>query len=214
MKSFIVSGTDTNIGKTVLSALLMSALPEYYYWKPIQSGTEDGTDSQTILELSECSSERILPEAYVFSQPLSPHLAARLDGMKVDEKHLTLPDKSPLIIEGAGGLMVPLTDDILFIDQFKVWNLPVLLACRSSLGTINHTLLSLEALRKRGIPILGCVLIGEVNEENEKAIEKFGNVKMIGRIPKLETLDKNVLLEVFEEHFQPLKNILKIHPTL
>ncbi|HEY3874746.1 MAG TPA: AAA family ATPase, partial [Candidatus Kapabacteria bacterium] len=125
---------------------------------------------------------------------------------------LQLPNVSPLIIEGAGGLMVPLTNDLLFVDQFKVWNLPVLLACRSSLGTINHTLLSIEALRKRDIPILGCVLIGDINLENERAIEMFGNVRSVGRIPKLETQNKNVFRNVFEEHFQSLKNILQIDP--
>ncbi len=208
MKSIIISGTDTGVGKTMLSSLLMASLPEYVYWKPVQSGTVDGTDSQTVLSLSECSPERILPEAYVFSQPFSPHLASRLDGTVVDPTRLSLPRSSDLIIEGAGGLLVPLTDDLLFIDQFKTWNVPVLLACRSILGTINHTLLSIEALRSRDIPLLGCILIGEPNPENEKAIERFSNAKIIGRIPPITSFSAESLRSTFNQHLIFLKSLL------
>src|SRR5580704_12177241 len=130
MKSIIISGTDTGVGKTMLSAMLMASLPEYSYWKPIQSGTIDGTDRETVQSLSGCSPERIIPEAYTFSQPLSPHLAASIDGKTIEKEKLCLPNIQPLIIEGAGGLLVPLTNDILFIDMFKSWDLPILLACR------------------------------------------------------------------------------------
>jgi dethiobiotin synthetase len=209
MKSIIISGTDTGVGKTMLSALLMASLPEYFYWKPVQSGMSDGTDSQTVLSFSGCSQERIIPEVYIFSQPLSPHLASRLDGTTVDSSKLSLPRLSNLIIEGAGGLLVPLTDDLFFIDHFKTWNVPVLLACRSTLGTINHTLLSLEALRKREIPIVGCVLIGEVNSENEKAIEQFGNVKIVGRIPQISSFSSSIFRSIFNEQFTLLRSILE-----
>jgi dethiobiotin synthetase len=208
MRSIIISGTDTGVGKTLLSALLMASLPEYSYWKPIQSGTADGTDSKTVQSLSGCAAERILPEAYIFSQPLSPHLAARIDGKAVEPEKLLVPNIKPLIIEGAGGLMVPLTNDLLFIDIFKTWNLPVLLACRSSLGTINHTLLSIEALRWRDIPLLGCVLIGEPNPENEKAIEYYGEAKVLGRIPPITSFTADVLRETFHQHLILLKSIL------
>jgi dethiobiotin synthetase len=208
MKSIIISGTDTNVGKTVLSALLMSAMPEYSYWKPVQSGVVDGTDSQTVLSLSGCSTDRIIPESYIFSQPFSPHLASRLDGTVVDPSKLFLPRSSNLIIEGAGGLLVPLTDDLLFIDHFKSWNAPVLLACRSGLGTINHTLLSIEALRRREIPLLGCVLIGEPNPENEKAIERFSDAKVLGRIPPITSFTPDELRRTFDQHLILLKSIL------
>ena len=197
MKSFIVSGTDTGIGKTLLCSVLMAGMPEYHYWKPIQSGREDGLDSETVRIRSGCASERIIPERYLLSEPLSPHAAAEIDGVRIEREKLALPDVSPLIIEGAGGLMVPLNDDTLYIDMFQSWNLPVLLACRSSLGTINHTLLSLEALRKRDIPILGCVLIGERNRSNEKAIGYYGKVP-VAHIPILASFDPDTLRGVFD----------------
>jgi dethiobiotin synthetase len=208
MKNIIISGTDTGIGKSLLSAILMSALPEYFYWKPIQSGVEDGTDSETVRKLSGCLPERILPEAYIFSQPLSPHRAAEIDGVEIRYGKLRLPDCTPLIIEGAGGLLVPLTDDLLFADIFKSWELPVLLACRSGLGTINHTLLSIEALRSRKIPLLGCVLIGEPNPSNEQAIEHYGNAPVVGRIPLLSSFTPEILRSVYRDNFQSLNAIL------
>jgi dethiobiotin synthetase len=158
--------------------------------------------------LSGCASERILPEAYIFSQPLSPHLAASIDGKIVDPEKLQLPNSSPLIVEGAGGLLVPLTGNLLSIDMFKSWNLPVLLACRSGLGTINHTLLSIEALRRREIPLLGCILIGEINPENEKAIEYYGQARVLGRIPPITSFTTDTLRETFNQHLITLKSIL------
>jgi dethiobiotin synthetase len=208
MKSIIISGTDTGVGKTMLSAMLMASLSEYYYWKPIQSGTVDGTDSETVRALSGCAQERILAEAYVFSQPLSPHLAASIDGKTIEPEQLRFPTSKPLIIEGAGGLLVPLTENILFIDMFKRWNLPVLLACRSGLGTINHTLLSIEALRNRDIPLLGCVLIGAINPENEKAIELYGKTKVLGRIPIITSFTVETLRSTFNQYLILLKSIL------
>jgi len=208
MKSIIISGTDTGIGKTLLSAILMSAMPEYFYWKPIQSGIEDGTDSETVRKLSDCLPERILPEAYIFSQPLSPHRASEINGVIIEKDKLRLPTNSPLIIEGAGGLLVPLTTDLLYIDIFKSWNLAILLACRSSLGTINHTLLSIEAIRKREIPLLGCVLIGELNPSNEQAIEHYGNAPVVGRIPLLPSFTPDILRSVYRDNFQSLNAIL------
>ncbi|HZK76714.1 MAG TPA: dethiobiotin synthase [Candidatus Kapabacteria bacterium] len=209
MRSLIVSGTDTGIGKTLLSATLMAALPEYTYWKPIQSGLVDGKDSETVLRLSGCLPNRILPETYLFSQPLSPHAAAAIDGKKIEKEKLQLPNCSSLIIEGAGGLLVPLTEDLLYIDIFKLWELPVLLACRSGLGTINHTLLSIEALRTRDIPILGCVLIGEINPSNENAIEHYGNVAVLGAIPPIFSFESSELVSLFKTRLPKLEQILQ-----
>lgn len=208
MQNFIVSGTDTGIGKTLLSAMLMAAMPEYYYWKPIQSGIVDGTDSDTVQRLSGCALERILPEAYVFTQPLSPHAASVIDGVTIEKEKLRPPKVSPLIIEGAGGLLVPLTEELLLIDMFRSWNLPVLLACRSGLGTINHTLLSIEALRRRDIPVLGCVLIGEINPSNEKAVEQYGNVAVLGNIPPLASFESAILINTVKDQLSGLTKIL------
>jgi dethiobiotin synthetase len=208
LKSFIVSGTDTGIGKTLLSAMLMAGLPDYYYWKPIQSGMIDGKDSETVQRLSSCSTTRILPEAYLFSEPLSPHAAAAIDGVRIEKERLNLPDVFPLLIEGAGGLLVPLTEDLLYIEQFKSWDLPVLLACRSGLGTINHTLLSIEALRARAIPILGCILIGETNLSNKSAIEHYGNVAVLGAIPPIRSFESLELVNLFQTQLFELKRIL------
>ncbi len=208
MRSFIVSGTDTGIGKTLLCGILMASLPEYSYWKPIQSGMDDGADSETVARLSGCSKERILPEAYFFSQPLSPHLASAIDGIPIEEEKLVLPRSESLIVEGAGGLLVPLTDRLLYIDIFKKWKLPVLLACRSTLGTINHSLLSIEALRKRGIPVLGCVLINQRNPPNEQAIAHYGNVPILGHIPILHSFEPDNLVTVYNNHLSSIRSIL------
>jgi dethiobiotin synthetase len=202
---YIIAGTDTNIGKTILSALLMASVDGLSYWKPIQSGLQEETDTEVVRRVSECSEDRIIPEGYRLTQPLSPHLSARLDGVAIDAEKLIVPDRSPLIIEMAGGLMVPLTDTMLQIELMKRWNLPVILATRSSLGTINHTLLSLEAMRSRRIAIAGVVVIGEENAENEKAIEKIGHIGLIGRIRPIGQLSRSSLRAEFAEQFTNLE---------
>ncbi len=181
----------------------MSAMPEAIYWKPVQAGTQEETDTETVARLSECAQERILPEAYRLTQPLSPHLSARLDGIEIQELNLALPATEQfLIVETAGGVLVPLRDDLLQIEMIQQWQLPVLLASRSALGTINHTLLTLQALRSRDIPLLGVVVIGPSNPENERAIEQFGDIPIVGRIPELPALNHALLLATYREHFQ------------
>jgi dethiobiotin synthetase len=199
--SFIIAGTDTNIGKTVLSSLLMAAHEDLVYWKPIQSGLEEETDSQVVQRLSECSGERILAEAYKLQRPLSPHLSARLDGIRIEKEQLSLPQKGNIIVETAGGVLVPINEKTLQIELIKMWSLPVLIAARSSLGTINHTLLTIEALQNRRIEIAGVVMIGEINEENEKAIANYGAVTIIGKIPPMKVLSKETLKEIYQKHF-------------
>ena len=159
--TIVVTGTDTGIGKTVFAAGLAGLL-DGAYWKPVQSGLADETDAQVVARLAGLSPGRILPEAYRLTQPLSPHRAAELDGVSIDLDRLTIPDAGRLlIVEGAGGLMVPLTRERLLIDVFARWRAPVVLCARTALGTINHTLLSIEALRRRDIPLLGVAFIGE-----------------------------------------------------
>jgi len=140
---FIICGTDTDIGKTLISSFFVKGLNSFY-WKPIQSGIESQTDSQTVEKLALASKERIIEEAYVFTKPLSPHWAAEIDQKTINFDKLSLPKvQGSLIVETAGGLMVPITRNFLQIDQIKQWNLPVILVCKSSLGTLNHTLLSI-----------------------------------------------------------------------
>ena len=202
-RQFIVTGTDTEVGKTVFAAALTGALAAYY-WKPVQAGTdEDGNgDKERVAELSGMRSERILPEAYRFASPCSPHLAAQIDGVDIDPARLELPVVGrPLVIEGAGGVLVPLTRSLLFADLFAHWSLPTILVARTALGTINHSLLSIEALRKRGVPILGIAFCGEENPETERIIPEIGNVRRLGRLPVLGRLDRNTLSEAFRQNF-------------
>ena len=202
-RQFIVTGTDTEVGKTVFAAALTGALAAYY-WKPVQAGTdEDGNgDKERVAELSGVQSERILPEAYHLASPCSPHLAAQIDGVDIDPARLELPVVGrPLVIEGAGGVLVPLTRSLLFADLFAHWSLPTILVARTALGTINHSLLSIEALRKRGVPILGIAFCGEENPETERIIPEIGNVRRLGRLPVLGRLDRNTLSEAFRQNF-------------
>lgn len=198
--TIVVTGTDTGIGKTIFAAALAGALGGHY-WKPIQSGLEEASDSQVVAALSGLAPDRILPEAYRLAAPRSPHLAAEMDGVKIDPEKLTPPDLDPLVVEGAGGLLVPVTRDLLYADLFARWGHPVVLVARTGLGTINHSLLSIEALRARRIPILGVAFVGEANEDNEAIIATLGEVKRLGRLPHLEPLDPSALAAAFAAHF-------------
>jgi dethiobiotin synthetase len=206
---FIVTGTDTGIGKTVFSAALAGALGGYY-WKPIQAGLEGETDSDVVRRLSGLPPERILPEAYRLKLPASPHIAAALEGIRI-ERALLLPSVTePLAIEGAGGLLVPLSDDLLQIDQFASWALPVILCARTKLGTINHTLLSLEALAKRAMRVHGIVFIGNPDDDVEATVTRVGSVRSLGRLPIIETLNAARLAEAFRTNFD-LRDFGGIH---
>jgi dethiobiotin synthetase len=198
---FVISGTDTGIGKTVFSAALTHAL-QAYYWKPVQSGLDEETDSETVERLGGVPRARILPEAYRLKMPASPHLSARLENVTIDPALLPPPQMDgPLVIEGAGGLLVPLTDTLLFADIFARWQIPLVLCARTSLGTINHTLLSLEALRLRAIPVQGVVFIGDENRENERVIANVGAVRPLGRLPRLPEMTSVALHQAFAQHF-------------
>jgi dethiobiotin synthetase len=198
----IVTGTDTGIGKTVFAAALAGNLGATY-WKPIQAGLVEETDSQAVLRLSGLSEARVLPEAYRLKTPASPHLAAEIDGISIDPEVLVLPKTDgPLVVEGAGGLLVPLTRDIAYIDVMARWRAPVVLCARTTLGTINHTLLSVEALRARGIPLLGVAFIGEANADSERIIVEMGQVRRLGRLPYLSPLTADALREAFALHFK------------
>ncbi len=201
-KHFVITGTDTDIGKTVVAAMLTQALGATY-WKPLQSGIEGGVDTKAVQKMTGLPSERFLAEKYVFTEPLSPHRAAELDQMEVDVDSLTIPETDQrLIIEGAGGLMVPLTRKNLLINLFKTWQVPVILVARTGLGTINHTLLSLEALWSRKIPVHGIIFVGEKNDDNIKTIHQFSDTKVLGRLPKLDSLNTESLASAFDQNFK------------
>ncbi|WP_400768986.1 dethiobiotin synthase [Methylosinus sporium] len=201
MTRLVVAGTDTNVGKTVFSAALAGALGAYY-WKPVQAGLEGETDTISVARLSGLPEEKLLPEAYRLRTPASPHLAARLDGVAIDVDRLAPPDRAPLVIETAGGLMTPLTEASLTIDLIARWRLPVVLCARTTLGTINHSLLSLEALRRRDIPIIGVAFIGEENEETQRIIAKLSGARALGRLPFVAPLGAETLREAFLAHFR------------
>ena len=198
----IVSGTDTNVGKTVFSAALCAALGADY-WKPVQSGLEDETDSELVARLGRIPAERIHPEQYRLSALASPHYAAALENVSIQALALTPPvTERPLVIEGAGGVLVPLTPNLVFADVFRRWHLPVVLCARTSLGTINHSLLSIQALRARRIPILGVAFVGDSNEDTEGTITRMGDVRRLGRLPWLDPLAPESLARVFAANFE------------
>jgi dethiobiotin synthetase len=192
---FVVSGTDTDVGKTVFCAGL-AAMLSARYWKPVQAGFP--TDSQTVAALA---GVEILPEAYRLKLAASPHQAAEDEGITIDPDSL-VPPEGPVVIEGAGGLMVPLTRQLLFIDVFARWQIPLILCARTRLGTINHTLLSIAAIRARAIPLHGVAFVGDANDESERIITELGEVKRLGRLPVIEPLSPGRLAGVFAKTFE------------
>lgn len=201
---FFITGTDTGVGKTVVSALLCAAL-DAIYWKPIQTGTREGTDRQAVMQMARLSRDRTIPENYRFAAPVSPHLASRRAGVRIELRRIQLPRveaHNGLIIEGAGGVLVPINGTQMMIDLMSHLKLPVLLVSRTSLGTINHTLLSLALLQSARLDIGGVIMVGKENRENRKAIERYGRVEVVGFVPPLRRLDRNSLLKVFGTSFK------------
>jgi len=192
--AFIVTGTDTDVGKTIVSALLTLGLGAAY-WKPIQSGLEPMTDTERVQSLTQLDASHFFPETYRLTQPLSPHASAAIDGVTIELDQIQLPQfsKPHLIVEGAGGLLVPLNDRHFMLDLFYSLKLPVCLVARSGLGTLNHTLLSLRQLRAANIPILGVILNGEKNPSNAAAITYYGNIKILGELEPIVPLSASTL---------------------
>ncbi len=202
MSGFVVTGTDTGIGKTVFAAGL-TAFIGGIYWKPVQAGLEDGSDSDSVRALAGIAPDRHLPEAYRLNTACSPHRAAELDGLAISPDRLDPPVCDlPLIVEGAGGVMVPVTRQICFADLFARWQFPAILVARTSLGTINHSLLSIEALRLRDVPIHGVAFVGDANEDSEATICAMGGVKRLGRLPMLSPLSPGTLSAAFAASFR------------
>jgi dethiobiotin synthetase len=203
-KGFIVTGTDTGIGKTVFSAGLTGALQRRHgaarYWKPVQAGLDEVTDSEAVGALA--PGALVQAEAYRLVTPASPHLAARIDGVTIDPARLALPQgEGPLVVEGAGGALVPLAGRLLYADVFAGWGLPVVVVARTGLGTINHTLLTIEVLRARQVPIAGIAFVGEAHEENEAVIPALSGVARLGRLPVLAQVTASALAAAFDAGF-------------
>lgn len=200
---FFITGTDTNVGKTVLSALLTAAL-DAVYWKPVQSGACEGTDRAAVMRMAGIPASHTRPECYCFDLPVSPHLAARDAGVAIELESIRPPEDlagARLIAEGAGGVFAPLNESATIMDLMLRLGFPAVVAARTSLGTINHTLLTLAALRHAGVCVRGVVMLGEPNLENRRAIEHYGNVPVVGSVPRLELIDRTALIRVFEAHF-------------
>jgi dethiobiotin synthetase len=191
MRVFI-SGTDTNVGKTLISSWL-ALHTGFAYFKPIQTGTIEARDSEEVRRLS-CA--KVYPEIYSYQHPSSPHLAAKLENDAIDIDRIHLPQTDHLIIEGAGGVLVPINDSYLVVDLIQKLGVPVILVARTSLGTINHTLLSLEALRSRGVKVLGVIMNGEAHRENSNAIECYGKTSVLAEFPRLDIVHYDALKHI------------------
>ncbi len=190
MKGIFVTGTDTDVGKTVAAAALVRAL-DADYWKPVQSGTADlpEGDAGTVAALAELTPDRIVPTVFAYRAPLSPDQAAAEEGAVLDLAALRLPLRArPVVVEGAGGLLVPLTATETMADLMARLALPVVVVARSGLGTINHTLLTLEALARRDLPCAGVILMGPPNPRNRDAIIRFGGATILGELPHVSPL--------------------------
>lgn len=196
MTRFVITGTDTGIGKTVFSAALAGATSTRY-WKPVQAGLEEETDSETVARLAHVA---IVPEAYRLVTPASPHLAAEIDGVAIDPDRLT-PPEGALIVEGAGGVLVPVTRTLLYADLFARWQIPVIVCARTSLGTINHSLLTIEALKSRRVPIHGIAFLGDTMPDSETIIPQISGVRRLGRLPRLDPLTPESLAAAFRSNF-------------
>ena len=189
MRGLFVTGTDTGVGKTVLSAALLLRYPEASYWKPIQTGPDDDTT-----EVRRLTGGRVIDAGIRLPDPVSPHLAAQRVEMPIDlDPLVSQVHTTPMIAEGAGGVLVPVNDAQTMADLMTMLGLPVIVAARTTLGTINHTLLTLEALRARKLRIAGVVMIGQCDADNRAAIEHYGRVAVLAEMPRFDPLTRESL---------------------
>ena len=194
MKQYVISGIGTEVGKTVVSAIVSEAL-QATYWKPVQAGELHDTDSHKVERLT--SNVRVLPELFKLNEPLSPHATAEIDGIEMNISSFILPDVATnLVVEGAGGILVPINKNgLLYADVFEKWNLPVIIVSKHYLGSINHSLLTAEVLKNRGITIAGWIFVGDENKTTESIILKTTGIPMITRIPMVDKVTKEFVTE-------------------
>jgi dethiobiotin synthase len=217
-RGIFVTGTDTGVGKTVTCAALLHRyrrLTPLRYWKPIQTGIEQDDDTAEVRRLGGCSEQEILAEGVRLPRPVSPHLAARWSNLSIRLEELTAvlhkqPESARWIVEGAGGALVPINDTALMTDLMRMLAFPVLVVARSSLGTINHTLLTIEALRGRSLRAAGVVMVGDKNRDNRDAIERYGNVPVLGEMPAWKVLDAERLAKWAGTELDPDGCLLKL----
>ena len=203
-KKIFITGTGTGVGKTFVSAVLVAGLSAEY-WKPVQSGIEDSTDTRWIIENTGISEEFFHPETYLLKLAISPHASASAQGINIQLDNFMVPENKKseyMIIEGAGGIMVPLNEKEFMLDLMKKINAPVLLVASSAVGTINHTMLSLIQLRKHGLDVMGVVMNGDKNSINKKAIEHYGNVNVVAEIEWINELYPTIFKNIFRKNFK------------
>ncbi|MFC0185831.1 dethiobiotin synthetase [Pseudarcicella hirudinis] len=198
-KQFIIAGISTEIGKTLISSILVEAL-KADYWKPVQSGGLDFTDTDAVKSNISNSESFFYPETYRLNEPLSPHAAAEIDGIRIDLDQFQLPvlDKN-LIVELAGGVMVPLNEKETNLDLMRKLNLPVIVVSKNYLGSINHTLLTVEILKNAGIPIKGLIFNGQRNEASETFILNYTKAALLGRVEFEENINKELVRKYAEQ---------------
>ncbi|HUX66019.1 MAG TPA: dethiobiotin synthase [Terriglobales bacterium] len=202
MDGVFITGTDTGVGKTVVAAVLALGWPQARYWKPIQCGTDPSTDRDDVAAWTGLPPARLLPEAYRLALPASPNIAAAAAGVEIQPERLALPPgPGPLVVEGAGGVLVPLNPRHTMLDLMAWLALPVVLVARTQLGTINHTLLSLQALRLRGLPIAALVLNGEPVPATTATLRAWAQVEPLVELPPLPALHPPSLAAAFARHF-------------
>jgi len=192
-KNIFVAGIGTGVGKTIASAVLVEAL-NADYWKPIQCGNLDNSDTYVVQSLISNGESKFHPETFRLKTASSPHYAAKVEGVQIELSKCTTPKTyKPLVIEGAGGLMVPLNNKDCVVDLIQKLHTPVVLVCRNYLGSINHTLLSIELLKQRNIPLLGLIFSGDNFLDNEEIIQHFGQAKILGHIDEATTINKEFI---------------------
>jgi dethiobiotin synthetase len=195
MRKIFVTGIGTDIGKTVVSAIIVEAL-KADYWKPVQSGTYYTTDSEKIKLWVSNSKTVIHPEAYSLKEHKSPHEASESEGISIDLDKINLPQTdNTLVIEGAGGVMVPLNKKDYIIDLIKKFDAETIIVIQNYLGSINHSLLTIDALKHRGIKILGLVFNGSPHDPSKEIILNYSKLPFISWISKEQEIDKNVILK-------------------
>jgi dethiobiotin synthetase len=219
MRGLFITGTDTNVGKTVVAAAVLHRYREHVafrYWKPIQTGTEQSDDTRNVRRLGICGESEILDAGIRLPRPLSPHLSARLNGTRIELRHLMEIAASEAsggelrwLVEGAGGVLVPINETEFMVDLMNQLALPILVVARSALGTINHTLMTLETLRRRDLIVAGVVVAGGKNSANREAIEDFGNVEVLGELPLLSPLTPEGLRAWARAELDPRGLLLK-----
>lgn len=209
MHKIMVSGIGVDVGKTVVATIL-TLLMRGDYWKPIQCGDEENSDTATVKKWLDPTQHVIHPSAYSLKAPLSPHHAARLENFSIQWEAITLPQTfRSLIIEGVGGLLVPLTIKHVTMDLFQKWNCQWVIVSRHYLGSINHTLLSIEVLKQRQVPILGIIFNGEPHPETETAILEISQLPFLGRLLPEAHLDTQTLYKYVEQwQSSVLQNLL------